>query len=221
MQGRSQFQGQAPSNMDFPTEAYVSAHGQAYRDVGQAYAKAAEIESQAKQKMVGDLAQGALSGFGAYKKGVQAEKDFSAGRAMLDSPYFQKIFGMNSGDAADFGSYLDQIKKDQGVETANKVMDSSLGNVIKYAQAQQDYSHQIGLIGARTASGITQDAASQYLKLAGTPSATFPATVNPAPQAVPIPAAMPPAQVQGGASTTGGFGSSAWDKYKPLTLGGE
>lgn len=219
MQGRNQFQGAVPSNMDFPTETYVSAHGQAYRDLGQAAVSAAQMEAQAKSKMYGDLAQGALSGFSAYKQGLAAEKNFGAGRAMLDSPYFQKILGMSSEDAADYGSFLDKIKKEQGVDAANKAMDSSLGNIIKYAQSQQGYSQQTGLIGARLAAENQAAAVSQYLKLFGTPSATPPTTVNPPPQAVPAPAAMPPAQVQGGAPTTGGTGSSSWDKYKPLTLG--
>lgn len=150
MQGRNQFQGQATSNMDFPTEAYVSAHGQAYRDVGQAYAKAAQIESEAKQKMAGDLAQGALGGFGAYQKGIQAEKNFTAGRAMLKSPFFQKILGINPGEAADYGSYLDKIKKDQGVDAANSIMGSSLGSIMKYAQGIQDFERQKQLIDLRT-----------------------------------------------------------------------
>lgn len=149
MQGRAMYQGQPTSNMIFPTEAYVGAHAQAYKDVGQAYAKAAEIESQARQKMAGDIAQGALGGFSEYKKGVQAEKDFTAGRAMVDSPFFQKILGMDSGDAADYGSYLDKIKKDQGVDTANKIMGSSLGSIMKYAQGVQDFERQKELIGLR------------------------------------------------------------------------
>lgn len=221
MQGRAMYQGQPTSNMIFPTEAYVGAHAQAYRDVGQAYAKAAQIESEAKQKMVGDIAQGALGGFSEYKKGVQAEKDFTAGRAMLDSPYFKKILGMSSEDAADYGSFLDKIKKEQGVDAANKAMASSLGSIIKYAQSQQGYSQQTGLIGARLAAENQAAALSQYLKLVGTPSTTSSTTVNPPPQAVPTPTAMPPAQVQGSAPTTGRTGSSGWDKYKPLTLGGE
>lgn len=154
MQGRAMYQGQPTSNMIFPTEAYVGAHAQAYKDVGQAYARSAEIESQARQKMAGDIAQGALGGFSEYKKGVQAEKDFTAGRAMVDSPFFQKILGMDSSDAADYGSYLDKIKKDQGVDTANKIMGSSFGSIMKYAQGVQAFEREKELQGLKTGGAI-------------------------------------------------------------------
>lgn len=145
MQGRSQFEGRAPSNMDFPVEAYVAAHGQAYHDVGQAYAKAAQIESEAKQKMVGDLAQGALSGFGAYKEGLKAEKNFAAGRAALDSDYFKKMLNLSDADASAFGSYLDQVKNDQGVEVANKMMDNQLSGIMQYAKMAKQHTYDIEL----------------------------------------------------------------------------
>lgn len=145
MQGRNQFQGAVPSNMDFPTETYVSAHGQAYRDLGQAAVSAAQMEAQAKAKMYGDLAKGALGGFGAYQKSVTANKNFEAGRAMVDSPLFQKLSGLDPQDASDFGKYLDTIKGKQGVDAANDVMGSYMGNLFKYHQISQQYQHEMDL----------------------------------------------------------------------------
>ena len=225
MQGRNPYQGQAVSNMDFPTEAYVQAHGQAYGRLGDAYAQAAAMEAQGKQQMVEGLGKGLMGAFGEFKANREAEKNFSAGKSMLESPYFQKILGMSSEDAADYGSFLDKIKKEQGVDAANKAMDSSLGSIIKYAQSQQGYSQQTGLIGARLAAENQAAALSQYLKLFGTPSATPPATVNPPPQAVPTPAAMPPAQAQGTVLSPGNVvlpgetKASPWSTFKSGSMG--
>lgn len=154
MQGRNQFQGGVPSNMNFPTDTYVSAHGQAYRDVGNAYARAAEIESQAKQKMVDSIMQGALQGLGAYQKGVAAEKDFAAGRAAVESPTFQKMLGLDAKSGASYGQFLDQLKSDQGVEAANRFMQTSTPGLMKFGQMQQQYNFDLGLQNARNAGAL-------------------------------------------------------------------
>jgi hypothetical protein len=131
--------------MNFPTETYVGAHSQAYRDVGQAYVNAAQTEAQAKTKMVSDLVQGALTGIGAYKQGVTAKKDFAAGRAAVESPVFQKMFGLDEKSGAQFGQLLDTMEKNQGIDAANRFMQGSLPTMLKYGLGQQDFMNQMEL----------------------------------------------------------------------------
>lgn len=141
--------------MDFPTAAYVQAHGQAYGRLGDAYAQAAAMEAQGKQQMVEGLSKGLMGAFGEFKANREAEKNFSAGKSMLDSPYFQKMLGMQPDEASDFGSYLDTIKKEQGTMTANRMMESTLGNIMKYAQQQRSFEQDLALQRLRTSGAIS------------------------------------------------------------------
>lgn len=141
--------------MDFPTEAYVQAHGQAYGRLGDAYAQAAALEAQGMQQLASGLGQGITGAFGQFKANREAEKNFSAGRSMLESPYFQKMLGMKPEEAGDFGSYLDLIKKEQGVGTANRMMESSLNNIIKSAQQQRTFEQDLALQRLRTSGAIS------------------------------------------------------------------
>lgn len=184
MQGRNQFQGGVPSNMNFPTDTYVNAHSQAYRDIGQAYVNAAQTEAQAQSKMVSDLAQGALGGFSAYQQGAAAKKDFAANMKMLDSPSYQKAFGLSKESAAELKSNFMGIQGDAGYGAANKAFSQLTDPLMKYAEMGRRYSQEQGLIGARSNAAIQEAAARTYLGLAGTPSAT-PAAVPAAPMATP------------------------------------
>lgn len=140
--------------MDFPTAAYVQAHGQAYGRLGDAYAQAAAMEAQGKQQMAEGLSKGLMGAFGEFKANREAEKNFSAGKSMLESPYFQKMLGMKPDEASDFGSYLDTIKKEQGTMTANRMMESTLGNIMKYAHEQRAFQQEMALQQARTGGAI-------------------------------------------------------------------
>lgn len=141
--------------MDFPTEAYAQAHGQAYGRLGDAYAQAAALEAQGMQQLASGLSQGITGAFGQFKANREAEKNFSAGRSMLESPYFQKMLGMKPEEAGDFGSYLDLIKKEQGVGTANRMMESSLNNIMKSAQQQRAFEQDLALQRLRTSGAIS------------------------------------------------------------------
>jgi hypothetical protein len=131
--------------MDFPMEAYVQAHGQAYGKLGDAYTQAAALEAQGRQQMTEGLTKGLMGAFGEFKAGREAEKNFSAGRSMLESPYFQQMLGMKPDEAVDFGSYLDLIREKQGARTANNVMESALGNIMKYAQVSRQFENALAV----------------------------------------------------------------------------
>lgn len=140
--------------MDFPMEAYTQAHGQAYGKLGDAYAQAAVMEAQGKQQMAEGLSKGLMGAFGEFKANREAEKNFSAGRSMLESPYFQKMLGMKPDEAADFGSYLDIVKSQQGAKTANSLMENALGNIIKYSQQQRMFENELEVQRLRNAGAL-------------------------------------------------------------------
>jgi hypothetical protein len=159
MQGRNQFQGGVPSNMNFPTEAYVGAHAQAYRDVGQAYANAAQMEAQAQSKMVSDLAQGAVGAFSAYKQGADAKKDFSANMAMLKSPSYQKVLGLSPEEATSLQTDFAKIQGDSGYGAANKQADMLFKSLFDYNRIGQQIQ------GHRDVANIQANAAFERAKL--------------------------------------------------------
>jgi hypothetical protein len=163
MQGRNQFQGGVPSNMNFPTDTYVNAHSQAYRDVGQAYVNAAQTEAQAKAKMVSDLAQGALGGFSAYQQGAAAKKDFSANMAMLKSPSYQKVLGLSPEEATSLQTDFAKIQADNGYGAANKQADTLFKSLFDYNRIGQQIQ------GQKDVAGIQAEGAFRRANLAHPP----------------------------------------------------
>lgn len=140
--------------MDFPMEAYVQAHGQAYGKLGDAYTQAAALEAQGMQQLASGLGKGITGAFGEFKANREAEKNFSAGRSMLESPYFQKMLGIKPDEAMDFGSYLDIVKSQQGAKTANSLMENALGNIIKYSQQQRMFENELEVQRLRNAGAL-------------------------------------------------------------------
>jgi hypothetical protein len=174
--------------MNFPTETYVGAHSQAYRDVGQAYVNAAQMEAQARQKMVSDIAQGALGGLGAYKQGVDSKKDFSANMAMLKSPSYQKVLGLSPEEATSLQTNFAKIQGDSGYGAANKAFSQLTDPLVKYAEMGRRYSQEQGLIGTRADAANQQAAFETFLRLKSMPSAA-PAAAAPAAAPMATPAA--------------------------------
>jgi hypothetical protein len=100
------------------------------------------MEAQAKTKMVSDIMQGALTGLGAYKQGVAAEKNFQTTRAAVEDPNFQKMYGLDSKSGAKFGTFLDTMYKNQGVEATNNFTKSFMPSLFDYSKMTQQIQAQ-------------------------------------------------------------------------------
>jgi hypothetical protein len=212
MQGRNQFQGGVPSNMNFPTDTYANAHSQAYRDVGQAYVNAAQMEAQAKTKMVSDLAQGAIGGLSAYKQGADAKKDFSANMAMLKSPSYRNVLGLSEKQATDLQSEFSKIQGDSGYGAANKAFSQLTDPLMKYAEVGRRYSQEQGLIATRADAANQQAAFETLLRLKAMPSAAPAAAPAAAPMATPAAPAVSTANPIQPAERK----RSPWESYNPV-----
>jgi hypothetical protein len=145
MQPRSPFQGQAPSNMQFPTNAYI-----------QGVTNAANIQAEAQAKMgesIGKglmgLGQGVGSMISEAKATKSAKADYSATQSMLKSETYQKLFGLNRDSASEFSSSLSTVQGEGGYAAANKTAESVLKYLFQTNQATQEMNARRDLMNAQ------------------------------------------------------------------------
>lgn len=161
MQPRNPFQGQAPSNMQFPTDAYI-----------RGVTNAANIQAEAQARMGQQLGEGIQKAAGAYKQYSDAKFDYSATQSMLKSPTFQKLLGLDEDSAGEFSKALATTQGEGGYSAANKQFSQLIDPLMRYAEMGRRYSQEQGLIGARADAANQQAAFETFLRLKATPSAT-------------------------------------------------
>ena len=196
MQPRSPFQGQAPSNMQFPTNAYI-----------QGVTNAANIQAEAQAKMGESIGKG-LMGLGQGIAGMQADaktaenakSDYNATQAMLKSPSYYKLFGFDESSASEFSKELATAQGEGGYAAANKVFSQLADPLIKYAEIGKRFSQEQDLIGLRNSAAMQQAAVAEFLKLKGTPSTggatSAQPSLGPTPQPTQPPAISPASQFE-------------------------
>jgi len=159
MQPRSPFQGQAPSNMQFPTNAYI-----------QGVTNAANIQAEAQARMgqqIGEGLQKAASAIGgAYSQNAGAKSDYSATQSMLKSPSYQKLLGLDESSAGELSKTLADVQGQGGYGAANKQAESLLKYLFQTNQATQEMNARRDLANAQIGAanyraGLKQDAQPQ------------------------------------------------------------
>lgn len=147
MQPRNPFQGQAPSNMQFPTNAYI-----------QGVTNAANIQAEAQARMGESIGKG-LMGLGQGIAGMRADaktaenakSDYSATQSMLKSPTYQKLLGLDENSAGEFSKALATAQGEGGYSAANKQAESVLKYLFQTNQATQEMNARRDLMNAQIA----------------------------------------------------------------------
>jgi hypothetical protein len=142
MQPRNPFQGQAPSNMQFPTDAYI-----------RGVTNAANIQAEAQARMgqqIGEGLQKAGSAIGsAYMQNAGAKADYSATQSMLKSPTYQKLLGLDESSAGELSKTLADVQGQGGYGAANKQSESLLKYLFQTNQATQEMNARRDLMNAQ------------------------------------------------------------------------
>lgn len=132
MQPRNPFMGQPPSNMQFPMQEYIQGAANAANTVAQGQAKMAEGISK------GIMALG--QGIGDY---MSNKKDFSANMAMLESPTYRNILGIDEAAAGDLKKKFSEMQDNAGYSAANKQFSQLIDPLMKYAMMGKQLENQM------------------------------------------------------------------------------
>lgn len=138
MQPRNPFQGQAPSNMQFPTDAYI-----------RGVTNAANIQAEGQARMAEGISKGIMAlgqGIGDY---MGNKKDFSANMAMLESPTYRNILGIDESAAGDLKKQFSEMQNNAGYSAANKQFSQLVDPLMKYAMMGKQFEQQMNLQNAR------------------------------------------------------------------------
>lgn len=138
MQPRNPFQGQAPSNMQFPTDAYI-----------RGVTNAANIQAEGQARMGQQLGEGIQKAAGAYKQYSDAKSDYNATQAMLRSKTYQKLIGLDENSAGEFSKALATAQGEGGYSAANKQAESLLKYLYQTNQATQEMNARRDLMNAQ------------------------------------------------------------------------
>lgn len=152
MQPRSPFQGQPPSNMQFPMDAYIR---------GVTNAAAIQAEAQAKMgeafgKGLIGLGQGIGSMMGESKDTEKQKSDYSATQSMLKSPTYQKLLGLDENSAGELSKTLSSAQGEGGYGAANKQAESVLKYLFQTNQATQEMNARRDLANAQIAGAYSR-----------------------------------------------------------------
>jgi hypothetical protein len=142
-------------------------------------------------QQIGEGLQKAASAIGgAYKQNADAKSDYNATQAMLRSPSYFKLFGLDKESAAELSKDLANTQGEAGYSAANKVFSQLADPLIKYAEIGKRFSQEQDLIGLRNNAAIQQAAIAEYLKLKAIPSpgggTSAQPSVGPTPQPTPV-----------------------------------
>lgn len=150
MQPRNPFMGQPPSNMQFPMEAYT-----------RGAANAAAIQAEGQMQMAKGISEGitkAASAIGgAYMQDQGAKSDFSANMAMLKSPSYQKILGLDEDSAKALQLDFSKLQNDSGYAAANKAFSGLTDPLFRYAMMGKELENKMAI--ARMQTGAQMDVA--------------------------------------------------------------
>jgi hypothetical protein len=143
MQPRNPFQGQAPSNMQFPTDAYI-----------RGVTNAANIQAEAQARMGQQLGEGIQKAAGAYKQNADAKSDYNATQAMLKSPTYRKLYGLDEKGATDLSSTIANAQGEGGYAAANKLTESVLKYLFQSNQLAQEMQARANIANAQIAGAL-------------------------------------------------------------------
>jgi hypothetical protein len=165
--------------MQFPTDAYI-----------RGVTNAANIQAEGQARMGQQIGEGIQKAAGAYKQYSDAKSDYNATQAMLRSPSYFKLFGLDKESAAELSKDLANTQGEAGYSAANKVFSQLADPLIKYAEIGKRFSQEQDLIGLRNNAAIQQAAIAEYLKLKAIPSpgggTSAQPSVGPTPQPTPV-----------------------------------
>lgn len=216
MQPRNPFQGQAPSNMQFPMDAYIRGVTNAANIQAEAQAKMGEAFGKGLMGL-GQGIGGMMSESKAAAKAAETEKaDYNAAQAMIKSPSYQKLIGLDTETSSQFSKDLSDAQAAGGYKAANKIFSQIADPLIKYAEIGRRFSQEQDLIAARTNAANIQAAVETALRLKATPSAgsgtSEQTPVKPTPEPIPTTTPAPVSQPAKKKDLL------PWEKYKQKKL---
>lgn len=138
MQPRNPFMGQPPSNMQFPMEAYT-------RGAANVAAIQAEGQTQMAKGISEGITKAAQAVGSAYMQNQGAKSDFSANMAMLKSPSYQKILGLDEDSAKALQVDFSKLQGDSGYAAANKAFSGLTDPLFRYAMMGQELENKMAI----------------------------------------------------------------------------
>ena len=134
MQPRNPFMGQPPSNMQFPTESYI-----------RGAANAAAIQAEGQMQMAKGISEGLTKAAGAYMQYQGAKSDFSANMAMLKSPSYRKMLGLDENSAKALEADFNKLQGDSGYAAANKAFSGLTDPLFRYAMMGRELENKMAI----------------------------------------------------------------------------
>lgn len=136
MQPRNPFMGQPPSNMQFPMQEYIQGAANAANTVAQG-------QAQMGKSIAEGLSKAASAISGAYTQSQTEKKDFSANMAMLESPTYRNILGIDEAAAGDLKKQFSEMQNTAGYSAANKQFSQLVDPLMKLAMMGKQLENQM------------------------------------------------------------------------------
>lgn len=100
------------------------------------------------------LAEGIQKAAGAYKQYSDAKSDYNATQAMIKSPTYRKLFGLDEKGATELASTIANAQGEGGYAAANKQAESVLKYLFQTNQATQEMNARRDLANAQMAASF-------------------------------------------------------------------